>query len=67
MIYFRRRKKMELLRLPTEMILLILEHLLRIDPVTLLGAVPGVCTQLVLNLYPRRPRRELLNITEFIA
>ena len=36
----------ELLRLPPEVVLLILERLLRIDPITLLGAVPGVCTQL---------------------
>ena len=36
----------ELLRLPPEVVLLILERLLRIDPIALLGAVPGVCTQL---------------------
>ena len=35
-----------LLELPPEIILLILEILLAIDPVTLLGSVPGVCRQI---------------------
>ena len=35
-----------LLELPTEMLLAVLEWLLRVDPVVLLGAVPGVCRRI---------------------
>ena len=35
-----------LLDLPTEVLLLILEQLLALDPITLLGAVPGVCKRM---------------------
>ena len=37
---------MELLDLPTEVLLIILELLIALDPITLLAVVPGVCRRL---------------------
>ena len=37
---------MNLLELPTEILLLILERMVKLDPITLLGSVPGVCKRL---------------------
>ncbi len=39
-------RSIKLLELPTEVLLLILESLLAVGPITLLGAVPGVCRRL---------------------
>ena len=37
---------MNLLELPMEMMLLILKWMVKLDPITLLGSVPGVCKQM---------------------
>ena len=39
-------RRIDLLDLPPEILLLILEKLLLVDPITLLGSVPGVCKRL---------------------
>ncbi len=39
-------RSIKLLELPTEVLLLILESLLAVGPITLLGSVPGVCRRL---------------------
>ena len=38
--------KITLMNLPPEVLLLILERLLKVDPITLLGSVPGVCRRM---------------------
>ena len=37
---------MNLLELPTEMLLAVLEWLVKLDPIVLLGSVPGVCRRM---------------------